>query len=93
MLQRPASSPHLMSPVLALSALFVVIQWENPVERSQFVSKIGYTGGVIEPPVADGEVKMKNLIGLNNLADECLLDQAMHFADNTCNAFNRFKCL
>ena len=54
---------------------------------------MSYTCDVIESFVADDEIKMKNFIKFNNFVDECFLNQAMHFIDNTCNAFNRFKCL
>ena len=70
----------------------MIIQGENSIKKNQFVDKMNYAYNVIEFTIVNNEIKIQNFIRLNNFVNKCLLNQTMHFADNTYDAFNCFKC-
>ena len=69
----------------------MIIEGENSIVKNIFVTEMSNADDFIEFSIANDEIKVQDFIR-NNFVDECFLNQAMHFADNICSAFNRFNC-
>ena len=70
----------------------MIIERKNSTVKNIFINEINNVYDFIESSIVNNEIKMQNFIKFNNFVHRSSLNQKMHFADNICDAFNRFKC-